>query len=554
MNIFSLSQEHFDSGFDSDSFLFADKVATEQYGYNGSFRKNEQIFYAIEEAMETSSALESILNILSSNKIENKHEVKAINFALEHLTRQIGFKPKSYSLESYSGQIALEGIGSLIKAIWDAIISAIKKVGETIGSFFKWLIGSGEATEKHSELLVKELKKTKTEYSDLTPESKAEIKKYNEKKEDLQRQLNEAQASLDQEQSEAKRMASERKENIKKESDEKSKRREEFINKEIEKLEVDYNKNIDGIKTRLGRLKNEIKEGPPKKLTFLDARSGDFLDDHKRWMDSFLEKHFTAANFSSFTSGLKKLSRSIHDEDLSEYFFEEFPHLALTMKDTFGIPSDFRKIKPEEYSERRGTSFTSSRFYCVTMKNLDVFYGYKKNTDCSFLDSNIELISRLLISSDISNSSVPDTLVEHTPSLSDLDLLIKISEKAGEVAKFGDYSKNYEALIDYLNNAQNTCKEYKKELDASGGTEEDRKALIAYQKLLSVIVKLYPNFIYSIMERTKKICDEFMSQVGFCTNRIKAFIEIEKNAAERKAFREKFDLDCAAIRKKAYTI
>ena len=131
----------------------------------------------IEEASETGETLEGIQEAMGESLEAGgmpEPEARALEVAVEHMCTRVGFSSRRKVFPAMEGfkekgadrinatKLAMEEIGSKIKAIWDAIVAALSKAWEHIKAFFKSLVDGAASLKKRAETLEAKAKATKT--------------------------------------------------------------------------------------------------------------------------------------------------------------------------------------------------------------------------------------------------------------------------------------------------------------------------------------------------------------------------------------------------------
>jgi len=116
--------------------IMADSLSTTQLA-----KEIDDLAAAIQDGMQNTDALLGAQDSLVQAGEITACEAEAVLKAVQMLRRSADFAPLNYSVESYSNgrsykRMAVEGIGSSIKAFFAAIINAIKRFGSWIASFF----------------------------------------------------------------------------------------------------------------------------------------------------------------------------------------------------------------------------------------------------------------------------------------------------------------------------------------------------------------------------------------------------------------------------------
>ena len=129
----------------SNTFKFAIEQLEASATLDEKIVKIDKLNNLVETALEDFTSLSKIHKILKYE--QNNTALESTSLFVESICHRQGmvFKPRYFSMEnnSNSRQIAIEGVGSFLKAIWDAIISAIKKMIDWVSSLFTSSSGGG---------------------------------------------------------------------------------------------------------------------------------------------------------------------------------------------------------------------------------------------------------------------------------------------------------------------------------------------------------------------------------------------------------------------------
>jgi hypothetical protein len=143
----------------------------------------EQANRGIEEAFDTAQAMESMNGTLGRARYDGigVESAKTIMLAVEHMRGRLGFRKKTQvSMESLtlgvskleSLRIAKESIIDTIKAIWQAIMNSIKRVGEWIMGFFGHLFKSKDRQNSSVSKSIQKVDDASQAIKDATPDQK----------------------------------------------------------------------------------------------------------------------------------------------------------------------------------------------------------------------------------------------------------------------------------------------------------------------------------------------------------------------------------------------
>lgn len=147
----------------------ADSLETNLVEVTDIVADGEMTDAAVDEASAISSALESIYDVMTltiANGGLDQHNAQVANVAIAHLYKRVGIKTKPMpAMESFdwpaaritATQLALEGVQSALKTIWEAIVKAIKDSIQWVKNFFIKVFSATGKLEKRADDLEKEL-------------------------------------------------------------------------------------------------------------------------------------------------------------------------------------------------------------------------------------------------------------------------------------------------------------------------------------------------------------------------------------------------------------
>jgi hypothetical protein len=129
---------------------------------------------SIEEADDTAEALADIQEKMGETIEEGGMDEKSaevVQVAVEHLCKRIGFSSKraGFSMEGFKDKesrvqatkVAMEELGEKIKKIYDTIVEAIKKIIESVKTFFSNLFNVAKKNKARAETLLSASKNAK---------------------------------------------------------------------------------------------------------------------------------------------------------------------------------------------------------------------------------------------------------------------------------------------------------------------------------------------------------------------------------------------------------
>lgn len=93
----------------------------------------------VQELTEIRASLEALAASMEADLEADPFTPVFINHALDAVGRRTGLKLPTASLEDTSTTISMEGLGGALKAIWDAIVKAVKAAIAAVANFFRRL-------------------------------------------------------------------------------------------------------------------------------------------------------------------------------------------------------------------------------------------------------------------------------------------------------------------------------------------------------------------------------------------------------------------------------
>lgn len=138
---------------DEEVIILNQEIDTELLG----IQEQQNSYDVLEDQVsEASSVADTLMEMQGQiTKIDNvtPQELDVINIAVEHFCKRLDYKKKPIiSLESYSSPrkaavVAMEGLGSFIESIWEAIKSAFNRLMEWIKSIWNSIFGAKQKIE-----------------------------------------------------------------------------------------------------------------------------------------------------------------------------------------------------------------------------------------------------------------------------------------------------------------------------------------------------------------------------------------------------------------------
>ena len=148
----------------------ADSLETDLIEVTEDTAEHEEAEASVDEAVETTEALESYLVALESAAQQgglDRHGAAMLNIGIGHMLGRLGIdsKKSTPAMESFGGisgrqgatQLAMEGIKEELARIWEAIKKAIKKSIDFVVGYFNKVFGSAEKLAKRAEALKKNI-------------------------------------------------------------------------------------------------------------------------------------------------------------------------------------------------------------------------------------------------------------------------------------------------------------------------------------------------------------------------------------------------------------
>jgi hypothetical protein len=286
-------------------------------------------------------------------------------------------------------------------------------------------------------------------------------------------------------------------------------------------------------------------KGPLSKyVKMVDTKTINDLKKHSEVLKNFFTLHANDTNFKLLSTICESIftdtDNKIIAQDNSAYLRTTYPHIFLTMHESFGqINKTNLKDQPYYFS-----SGNSSNWFNLEIINLVGFYNPVEMDNVSYLQRNFLAINNLKKCSRVELSKITPIFYNHEYNGIDTDSLLKLAEFIKESndkrKEYLKINKNIDKILyDLKNGSEDLIKKFE------GQSEEDLNTIAAsYRDFLYASLNQFPKLTMEILLSTSNVNDEIMRVVDhnvFCVKteiEIEALKEIQKKLREQKRVEE----------------